>query len=333
MDARSAKEAGLTERSGQQGDHPDDVAVEAARWLVALKEAPRDAALGARFAQWLAVDPRHGDAWDNTCATYEKLGLVPSALRDQWHAPPQRISARLSPRGRAGWVAMAALAAGLIVLLLPDLALRWQADQLTATGQTRDIQLSDGSRAVLGPDSALAFDDNGARRGVRLLRGRVFFDVVPDPGRPFRVRVGDTDVTVLGTAFEVALTSADTEVAVVHGLVRVERGALRQDLGAGDQAVAARGGGLIRKTVTPAGIASWRERRIDVRNRRIADVVADLRPWYGGKIILTGSKLGERRVSGSYNAADPLEALAALIGPHGGTMRRVTPWLVIVSDD
>lgn len=325
----------MTERQGQQGDQPDDVAVEAARWLVALKEAPRDGALGARFAQWLVADPAHGDAWDKTCATYEKLGLVLPVLRDQWRMPPRPRSVKppLSLRAMAGWMATAALAAGLLLLVLPSLVLRVQADQLTTSGQTREMVLSDGSRVRLGPESALALDDGDGRRGVRLLKGRAFFDVAPDPGRPFRVRVEGVDVTVLGTAFEVALTRTDTKIAVAHGLVRVERGVAREDLSAGQQAIAVPGGALVRSTVAPDGIAAWRDRRIDVHNRRIVDVVEDLRPWYGGQILLVGGKISERRVSGSYNVADPLQALAALVGPHGGTIRRITPWLVVVSDD
>ena len=325
----------MTERHGQQGDQPDDVAVEAARWLIALKEAPQDAALGARFAQWLAAEPAHGDAWDKTCATYEKLGLVPPVLRDQWHTPARPRVARpsLSPKVTAGWMVTAALAVGLLLLLLPGLVLRQQADQLTASGQTREVLLSDGSRVRLGPDSALAFDEDSGRRGVRLLKGRAFFDVAPDRGRSFRVRVEGGDVTVLGTAFEVALTRTDTKIAVVHGRVRVERGAAREDLQAGEQAIVALGGGLARNTIAPDWIAPWREGRINVRNQRIADVVEDLRPWYGGKIVVIGSRISEQRVSGSYSVADPLEALSALVGPHGGTIRRVTPWLIVVSDD
>jgi transmembrane sensor len=63
--------------------------------------------------------------------------------------------------------------------------------------------LADGSNVRLAPGSAVAFDDRGAERRVRLLRGTTWFDIVHDPRRPFRVATGGITTTVLGTAFEV----------------------------------------------------------------------------------------------------------------------------------
>ena len=47
--------------------------------------------------------------------------------------------------------------------------------------------------------------------------------------------------------------------------------------------------------------------------------------------MLTDGGLAERRITGAYNLADPEDALRGMARVHGAKVRRVTPWLLVVS--
>ena len=206
---------------------------------------------------------------------------------------------------------------------------------MTATAEMRSFSLSDGSSVHLGPDSAIAVDFDGEARRVRLVQGEAFFEVAPDPESPFRVAAGEVITTVLGTAFNVRLGDRAAGVAVRHGRVGVKPSTdgpqAAQRLESGDWLRVASPGRVSRGSLPPDEVGSWRQGQIVARDRAIADVMEDLRRYHSGIIVLTDRALGEQRVSGVYNVADPLTALAAMAGAHSGVVRQISPWVLVVS--
>src|SRR5690606_8688733 len=86
-------------------------------------------------------------------------------------------------------------------------------------GEIRRIGLSDGSVAVLGPESALALDYTPRRRGISLLRGMSHFEVADDPARPLEVETGHLAALALGTAFDMSVDAGLVSISVEHGEV------------------------------------------------------------------------------------------------------------------
>jgi transmembrane sensor len=68
-----------------------------------------------------------------------------------------------------------------------------------------------------------------------------------------------------------------------------------------------------------------------VKDRPVGDVLDALRPWYGGYMVVRGPGLASRRVTGIYDLRDPEAALSALGKAHPIRVRRLTPWLKIVT--
>lgn len=306
---------------------------EAADWFLLLSEEPEDESLRERFEGWLNADPARSDAWTRIVAAGTALASAPV---DDWNevAAPSvlpvagRRWARLP--GYRAMVGLAA-AAAIAIVILPSVSLRLQADHMTGTAQTESIRLADGSTIQLGPDSAVAVDYESGARQVRLLSGQAWFEVEPDRARPFRVTAGDVNTTVLGTGFEVSRLGSSTAVAVGHGRVRVSDGAMSSDLTVGQWVRIGSDHAVRRGTDHPEMFAAWRQGRLLVVNRTIADVIDDVRPWYKGRIILSDERLGQRRVTGFYDLRDPAVTLESLVHPDGGAVTRITPWLMIVS--
>ena len=138
---------------------------------------------------------------------------------------------------------------------------------------------------------------------------------------------------MLGTAFSVRLGADAIAVGVRHGHVRVEQAQppVAETLVAGEWLRVAWSGRAKRGAVAPDEVAAWIDGQIVARDRPLADMVDELRRYYGGMIVLSDQSFGQQRVTGVYNIADPGAALQAIAGAHGGSVRQITPWMLLVS--
>jgi transmembrane sensor len=142
-------------------------------------------------------------------------------------------------------------------------------------------------------------------------------------------------VTDLGTAFDVRLLPAGVEVAVKEGLVQVDatqtRPPVSEQLQAGDWLVAAEQRSIERGRQPVEEIGAWTQHRLAVKNRPISEIVAALRPYFGGVIIVYGDELSRHRLTGYYDLAHPADALRAVARAQGADVIQISPWLLILS--
>lgn len=310
------------------GESIEPLIEEATDWLLRLEEAPGDSRLRTAAEAWRRENPEHAIAWRRAERAY---GLMARAKPQD--APP---TPRRQPAVRRWRVATgAALAACLMLVLLPGILLRLQSDIATGTGEMQRATLADGTVVELSPRTALDVRFSAARRTVALLSGQAFFSVVADRNRPFDIVAGDVTVTVVGTAFDVRLSDETMTVGVQHGAVEVRSVApdgTAQRLGPGDRlTVDRRDGAMRRVSLPPDEIASWRDHRLFVEGATIGDVAHELERYRRGWIVFADPGFARQRVTGLYDLGDPDRALRVLIGPFGGHVREVTPLLSIVS--
>lgn len=93
---------------------------------------------------------------------------------------------------------------------------------ITAGQQPEDVTLPDGSQVTFS-NGTLKYAENFAEDRQITLSGEAQLSVVADAGHPFRVDIGQMEVTVLGTKFSIrALDSEDkAEVVLAEGSVSV----------------------------------------------------------------------------------------------------------------
>ena len=333
---------------------------EAAAWLVRLSEAPDNASLRAGFEAWHAGSDLHAEIWARTARAYDLVGKAPTQHGAHWQAyaaqrdtaralpaarPPaedapratdRRRPARVTPRRLGLGIAAAALAACLMIAVLPSVLLHMSADLVTATGELRSAVLEDGSRVHLAPESAVELRFAAGAREINLIEGAAFFEVESDPSSPFRVRAGDSVTTVLGTAFEVRRTGDAEQVAVQHGRVQVEAGSSlpssSSELRAGEWLRLGAAAAPARGRLAPDEIAAWRDGDLIARDRPVGEIVDALRRYHGGAIVMLDESFAARRVSGIYSLRNPAQTLGDLAAAHGARLRQVSPWLLIVTE-
>jgi transmembrane sensor len=330
------------------GDEASRLADEAAEWLIALSENGEDPGLTAAFETWRSKSPRHGRAWDETVAAYALFGKVAPRHEDAWRHRPAAGDRRLAGiarsgtpagrrrpsfrRGRAGATVLWAAALCLALLVGPGIVTRLTADYVTATAEVRRVALADGSKAWLAPETIMRLDFTDGARRVTLERGEAFFDVVHDPARPFQVSAAGARTTVLGTAFDVRIAGPGVAVAVRRGHVRVDyRGALASaDLGAGQSVALAPGAAPVSGRVDTSDVAAWVDGELVAHDLPVRDVVAALRPYHPGLILIRDERLAAMTVTGIYDLRKPESVLRAVADVHGARIRRLTPWVILL---
>lgn len=282
---------------------------------------------------WRARSAGHERMWARVERIHGASGRV---MADRRTADRRRGNAGPSRRGFmvGGLAGLGAIGAG--YAFLPDLLLRMKADVMTGKGEIRRVVLADGSVAILGPDSALASDMAGPRRRVELLAGMGFFDVVPDPARPFTVASGDMAATALGTAYEVSNDAGYVTVAVDHGAVDANshgaEGARPVRLEAGDWVTFDPAARDFERGKREAGqVALWRDRLIIAEKETVSSLVARIGRWIPGRIVEMPPFVGAQRVSGIFDLKDPARALEAAVHPAGARVRRMSSLLTIIS--
>lgn len=213
---------------------PRSPADQAAAWLVrrdrGLTPTEQD-----EFLQWLAADPRHGEALAREQRTWRELDGLAEWRPEHATEPNPDLLARpvgMGERGSRrkfrlapiGLAAAAAVALGIFVLRpgapAPVAATAATPGAVIASAYEQRI-LEDGSLAELNRGAAIRVQFSAGERRVLLLRGEAHFTVKPQTGRPFVVEARGVEARALGTAFQVRLGDQAVEVLVTAGRVQV----------------------------------------------------------------------------------------------------------------
>ena len=308
-------------------------------WLSVLHDQP-DSGDQATFSRWLQADPAHAEAYAQAQVVWELSEVAGSTLAAEEARVMQRYLSAMntSRRSRVShWYGGLAIAACLLMVV--GVFAGWQparwlddlgADYVSAPGQVRTVILADQSRVTLDADSAIAVNFSAGERHVELRRGVAFFHVT-HTGDPFVVDAEGGEARVLGTEFEVRLQPGGAQVTVLSGRVGVKasKDAAQQILIADQQMAYDAGVTDAVHRVDSEAQLGWRSGWLTYYKTPLVDVVADLKRYYPGQIVLLNSQLGARRISGSFPSQDPQAVLNSLQGVLGFEQHSVLGLIVL----
>lgn len=297
---------------------------EAATWFARLRRGDLSEEDIREFEAWKHRSHAHERAWAEVCALWNDPAIAAAAQIVAGSVLPTRGADRpFLSRRRILTVAVVSLAAAIAVLLTArDFLLHLQADDWTAIGEQRSLQLPDGSAVTLNTRTAITTEFVGPTRRIRLLSGEAMFVVSPDARKPFLVESHNVVAQALGTAFLVKEQGDGLQVAVIEGSVDVR---LRSDvlthveLSAGQQ-VAITGDRLnVPTPVNPDLLTAWLRSRLVFDGAPLAQVVDELNRYHAGRIVLLGTDIRRIHVSGTYHLPDTsaiLDTLAQTLPIH-----------------
>ena len=294
--------------SHSPGPVTDNALDQALNWLIELETA--DAQQRARFQDWLAADPAHGEAFAKAEAVWHSQPILEAALA---LATPEKPSTLR--RLRAHWLPLATAAVVLLGLFnFSDVPLRLKADHLTVAGERQRLELGDGSKVLLNTRSAFSSGLDDRQRVARLYEGEAFFEVPTTTGLPLEVEAGPVRMSASSTAFAVRYLDGVAQIQVERGALNVQatRGNSHVSLNAGDSLRVGPEGFGHREKLDQNKDLAWIQGRLIFDNCPLKEVLAELRRYYPGWIVNANAQLDQVTVTGNYRLDNPIDVVRSL---------------------
>ena len=245
-----------------------------------------------------------------------------SAAKKAESEATMQVTARRSILRIAAAILLVAAVAAAIYTWLPR-----QPEMLvveTSAGQQEEVLLDDGTRIVLNENSKLSFPKRLADMSERVvqLRGEAYFDVSENPEKPFKLTTSQTQITVLGTAFNVRAYPHETitEVEVSEG--KVAFGVLNSEaaiiLEANDRATFDTSSNkLSRRKVAALNANAWYTHQLTFKNTPLEEVFSALERYYKVEIELANPQIAACHFTGNFQdleVAKVIESVSVGLG-------------------
>lgn len=182
-------------------------------------------------------------------------------------------------------------------------------------GQFRII-LPDGSKVWLNAASTLRFPNafTGSEREVQL-SGEAYFEVAKNPSMPFRVKVNDMAVQVLGTHFNVMAYPDEPGIrtTLLEGAVKVEHGSKAMQLAPGQQVQLTPSGGMtLEKDVDVEEAVAWKNGYFYFNRESLQGVMRQIGRWYDAEIAYEG-EIAPRQFGGKIERSSSVTEVLKIL--------------------
>lgn len=202
------------------------------------------------------------------------------------------------------------IAASIIILLSVGFTLYFLLSnknvELMAKNSTLIEKLMDGSEITLNVNSSLTVLKNFNKKDRTVkLSGDAFFDITPNPIKPFIIKTSEATIKVLGTSFYVNAKSDSPEIEVT---VTTGKVALISEFGKVINLVAGETGRynkrvdrLAKEQNTDQNVLSWKTRKIKFENTSLMEVSNVLSKTYNINVQLENTNLENCRLTASFD--------------------------------
>jgi transmembrane sensor len=211
------------------------VSDQAAEWFIRLRDRDLTMADRRKFVRWLKQAPSHIAEFMRLCQLYGRVkrAKVPTLLPEeggsnvipllQGERGPSAEAQRPHPFASRKFMVAAAACCLALIGVIGKMALSSNTIE-TRVGEWRRVQLADGSRLSVGPNTQLRVEFSDGFRRVHLQRGETMFEVSKDASRPFIVDAAGVFARAVGTRFGVENHDDSVRVTVAEGKVAVIQG-------------------------------------------------------------------------------------------------------------
>ena len=269
--------------------------------------------------QWKSIggyqEPEAPDAikaWDKLHARLVEEQLIPD----------QRIVAGNILRGK-----LIRIAAVFLVVLCTGAILFWSVNthqpkvdmvQLNTANEPNTLikTLGDGSIIYLAQNSLFSFPREFApgQRNVEL-KGEAFFDIAPNPNKPFIIETDEALIEVLGTAFNVKTQNGSNfELFVDRGKVKVtlKNNPSKSELVIAGEKITSVNNSIVKSNHSIYGFPAWYTRRMRFKDESLQNIFRVLNRNFNTTFVTANPEVGNRRLTDTFDNESE-EAMTELI--------------------
>jgi transmembrane sensor len=298
---------------------------EALNWFVILQSGHYTKEQENEFKAWLNATDTAKKAYADIAQNWEHSGFT-----DELLAASLPVNTEKRPIFfKLNWVPLASFA----VIAICVLSLLFQADpdipQVTPASKhfastyndNEQVELDDGSSILLSGSSSFSMVGELDSRHVKFERGAANFSIQSDPSKPFIVDLDNLEVVVTGTTFEIRKSREEIRISLFEGSVRLrnaqslssEEGKMkpgeRVTIHLSDNSVS-------RSLFDIASQPSWIHKRLDYKNAPLSEVVQDINRYRKIPVRLSGSEIGDVKVTASVKTDQTDSFIAGLATTH-----------------
>lgn len=258
--------------------------------------------------EWRKLSDSNEQIWKETISVWQKAGML---FEHQKHNSSQKwndLLQTLASRKRRRIFAQISIAASLLILftlgsilvipkfLNKGLMAQEFVEDVPCDSVIQNLSLPDGTLVSLNSEAHFSYPKtfNGNTREVKL-SGEAFFNVTPNREKPFIIKIGSSQIKVLGTSFNVkAHPDKDTiEVIVATGRVELSCNSVKPIvLSKGEKGTL----DLVKKNIVKEvnkdrNYSSWNSKLLVFRNSKMSEVVKKLSDTYHVHILFDSKQL------------------------------------------
>lgn len=156
------------------------------------------------------------------------------------------------------------------------------------------ITLADSSSVVVNKNSRVTYPETFTGERTISLTGEAFFNVKPDPDKPFVVKAGATRIKVVGTSFNVDMDEESITVLVESGKVRFGTGKKDTLLNAGEKGIYSTKNQSVSLDESPSTMGAeqfWRTKTLNFTGQPLTEVTRAVEQAYGVDITIQDENL------------------------------------------
>lgn len=253
-------------------------------------------------------------------------------MQHQIQSGTRASKSRRTIGNRYKWYAMAAA----FLLLFIWKGFIANSTEKTGYGETKTIQLTDGSSILLNANSILRINQAWFRgqQEEAWLNGEAYFTVQPNPlydRQQFTVHVDDVDIQVLGTQFNVNNRSKEVKVVLDEGKVNLSSKEARLDMQPGEMVAFKMEEDVFQKTqVNTAIYTSWKSNKLTFDNTPISYLLEIIEGNYGYQVKVETASIFEKKLTGTLPSENLDILIKAISTVFGLEVRKAENQILII---
>ena len=202
----------------------------------------------------------------------------------------------------------------------------------TFRGGQYNLELSDGTKVWLNASSSILFPTvfNGKERNVTVT-GETYFEVAKNASMPFKIKVKDAEVQVLGTHFNLMAyeDEGSFNTTLLEGSVKISKANKNELLSPGQELMIAETGNIKVVEADVEEVMAWKNGWFQFNAFDIEKVMRQVSRWYNVDVVYEG-RVPPGHFTGSVSRTNNISQVLAIL-EAGGVGFKVEGRKVIVS--
>lgn len=311
-------------------DSYSKVEQEAASWFLAMQQPDISDKDKAAFMQWLKAGPNNQSEYFRLRKIWQAL---PEALAQSTavkQLTPKSTSAETTVKEKPKTIRLWHYASAACLCLALLIAQPWSEPiaaeyYASQAGQTRLIELTDGSTIKLNNQSKVIIEYSKQQRLIRLVNGEAYFTVTKAKNRPFIVKHDNYHFTALGTEFLLRINQSIKLIVTEHSVAVNDNN--------GRNAVVKEASGIAISTginkekswqTLPNNkreqLLAWRKQQLIFTKQPLREVLVELDRYLQGSIHLSDANMANEPITGIFTLDNPENVLKLITEVLGLTL-------------